>query len=138
MEQNALTGMSTVGVNSTVAQVVATDRDDPSAQLHFSITAGNELGIFDIPTPSVSHPPYLNCTLVHSCTVRQCDIGSNSNIFFALQSGTVTVLQPDLIDYETNTQFDLVITASDLVVPENERRTVSGVCECERNVLSIK
>lgn len=50
----------------------------------------------------------------------------------------MTVLRPDLIDYETNTQFDLVITASDLVVPENERRTVSGVRECERNVLSIK
>lgn len=44
-------------------------------------------------------------------------------------------MRPDLIDYETNTQFDLVITASDLVVPENERRTVSRVHECEKKVL---
>lgn len=72
-----MTGIIGEAVNSPVAQVVATDRDDPSAQLHFSITAGNERGIFDIPSLSVSHPPYLNCTLVHLCAVRQCDIGSN-------------------------------------------------------------
>ena len=57
MEQNALTGTSAV-IDSAIALVVATDRDDPTAQLHYSITAGNELGIFDIPSPAVSHLPH--------------------------------------------------------------------------------
>ena len=42
-----------------------------------------------------------------------------------LQSGTVTVLRPDMIDYETTSQFDLIVTATDLVLPVNERRQVS-------------
>ena len=34
------------------------------------------------------------------------------------------VLRPDLIDYETNQQFDIVVIAHDLVLPENQRRQV--------------
>lgn len=41
-----------------------------------------------------------------------------------MQSGGIIVLRPDLIDYETNTQFDIVIIAHDLVLPENQRRQV--------------
>ena len=73
MEENALTGMSTV-IDSTIAMVVATDRDDPTAQLHYFITAGNELGIFDIPNPAVSCPPHLNSTYV---LLKQYNIGVN-------------------------------------------------------------
>ena len=49
-------------------------------------------------------------------------------LFFAcLQSGAIILLRPDLIDYETNTQFDLVVVAHDLVLPVNQRRQVSKV-----------
>ena len=34
------------------------------------------------------------------------------------------VLRPDLIDYEANMQFDMVIVAYDLVMPVNQRRQV--------------
>ena len=40
------------------------------------------------------------------------------------QNGVIIVLRPDLIDYETNQQFDIVIIAYDLVLPENQRRQV--------------
>ena len=51
-----------------------------------------------------------------------------------LQSGTVTVVRPDMIDYETTSQFDLVVTATDLVVPESRRRQVSEMCVSTYNV----
>ena len=51
-----------------------------------------------------------------------------------LQSGTVTVVRPDMIDYETTSQFDLVITATDLVVPESGRRQVSEMYVSTYNV----
>ena len=43
---------------------------------------------------------------------------------FCLQNGVIIVLRPDLIDYETNQQFDIVIIAYDLVLPVNQRRQV--------------
>ena len=56
-----------------------------------------------------------------------------------LQSGTITVVRPDLIDYEAVSQFDLIVTATDLVVPANERRQVSEMqatsCGYIRNVV---
>ena len=58
MEYNALTGTTSVAIGTTVAQVVATDQDsmnDPAGQIEYGITAGNELGIFDIPNPAVSY-----------------------------------------------------------------------------------
>ena len=51
-----------------------------------------------------------------------------------LQSGTVTVVRPDMIDYETTSQFDLVVTATDLVVPESGRRQVGEMCVSTCNV----
>ena len=36
----------------------------------------------------------------------------------------ISVLRPDLIDYETNQQFDIVVIAHDLVLPVNQRRQV--------------
>jgi phosphatidylserine synthase len=42
----------------------------------------------------------------------------------SLQNGVITVLRPDLIDYETNQQFDIVVIAYDLVLPINQRRQV--------------
>ena len=45
-------------------------------------------------------------------------------IFNLSQAGVIIVLRPDLIDYEINQQFDLVIVAHDLVLPENQRRQV--------------
>jgi len=53
---------------------------------------------------------------------------------YTVQSGTVTVVRPDMIDYETTSQFDLVITATDLVVPESGRRQVSEMYVCTYNV----
>ena len=41
--------------------------------------------------------------------------------------GAVIVLRPDLIDYETDPQFDLVIVAYDLVMPLNQRRQVNHI-----------
>ena len=41
--------------------------------------------------------------------------------------GAVIVLRPDLIDYEMNAQFDMVIVAYDTVMPENQRRQVKVV-----------
>ena len=51
-----------------------------------------------------------------------------------LQSGTVTVVRPDMIDHETTSQFDLVVTATDLVVPESGRRQVSEMYVSTYNV----
>ena len=66
MEYNALTGAG-IAAGTTVAQVVATDQDsmsDPAGQIEYGITAGNELGIFEIPNPTVSHYFTLNIALV--------------------------------------------------------------------------
>jgi len=57
MEYNALTGTTSLAVGTTIDQVLATDQDsmnDPAGQIEYAITAGNELGIFDIPNPAVS------------------------------------------------------------------------------------
>lgn len=58
MEYNALTGTTSLAVGTTIDQVLATDQDsmnDPAGQIEYVITGGNELGIFDIPNPAVSH-----------------------------------------------------------------------------------
>ena len=39
-----------------------------------------------------------------------------------------------MIDYETTSQFDLVVTATDLVVPESGRRQVGEMCVSTCNV----
>ena len=62
MEYNALTGAG-MAAGSTVAQVLATDLDsmnDPAGQIEYTITSGNQLGIFDIPNPIVSYHFTLN------------------------------------------------------------------------------
>lgn len=42
-----------------------------------------------------------------------------------------------MIDYETTSQFDLVITATDLVVPESGRRQVSEMYVSTYNVSCV-
>ena len=37
----------------------------------------------------------------------------------------MSVVLPEDVDYETDQQFDLIITATDTVMPINERRVVS-------------
>lgn len=52
-----------MAAGSTVAQVLATDldsMDDPAGQIEYTITSGNQLGIFDIPNPIVSYHFTLN------------------------------------------------------------------------------
>ena len=37
----------------------------------------------------------------------------------------MSVVNATMVDYETDQQFDLIITATDTVMPTNERRVVS-------------
>lgn len=41
-----------------------------------------------------------------------------------LQSGVVTILRPDLLDFESQQQFIVTIEAYDTVLPLNQRRQV--------------
>ena len=42
------------------------------------------------------------------------------------QFGNIVLKDPTLIDFETTTSYALIITATDLVIPESDRRTVSS------------
>lgn len=44
--------------------------------------------------------------------------------FVLLQSGAVTILQPNLLDYERQQRFELLIEVHDLATALNERRSV--------------
>lgn len=50
---------------------------------------------------------------------------------FLLQVGNIVIKRPEMVDYETTTSYRLLVTATDLVVPVTERRTV---CSCVVNI----
>lgn len=43
---------------------------------------------------------------------------------FVFQVGNIVLKKPEMVDYETTSSYALLITATDLVVPEIERKTV--------------
>ncbi len=48
----------------------------------------------------------------------------NFYFIYVLQSGAVSILRPDLLDYERQQRFELLIEVYDLATPINERRSV--------------
>ena len=49
-----------------------------------------------------------------------------------MQVGNIVLRKPELVDYEKKTFYALLITATDLVIPEIERKTVYTFKICFR------
>ena len=92
--------------------MVATDRDND--MIEYSITGGNNDGIFDIPILIVR---------ISVCDIIVFIMMQHFYIFF-MQSGSVEIVKPEIVDYETTKSFSLIVTATDVLLPTNLRRTV--------------
>lgn len=109
-EYNVLVTTQQHMAGETIATVSATDAD-ASDVIQYSITGGNDDDIFEIPNSLVCHfpPPSLCLTSTDPC---------------CLQFGSIALKRPMMVDFETTTSYALVITATDLVVPASDRKTV--------------
>ena len=108
-EYNMLVTTQQHMAGETIATVSATDAD-ASDVIQYSITGGNDDDIFEIPNSLVCHfPPPLSLCLTDPC---------------CLQFGSIALKRPMMVDFETTTSYALVITATDLVVPASDRKTV--------------
>ena len=102
-----------------IATVFATDAD-ANDDIQYSITGGNEDDIFEIPNPMVS-PPHLLLWFTVSPS----------------QFGNIALRDPALVDFESTTSHALLVTATDLVIPASDRKTVCFPSQSSHQILTL-